>query len=154
MLNNTYLCCTMILETTHTNKNNTELINDLVGKPFKIVERFKLKGIGSKRMVIEEVSLNLNGYLNKVSDVNYANIELRSGGILIRINKGLRNFTWIIPYYQLVVYKTNGSSIHAQGRFINFKNNNLLKENKIFFNKMMDQKIKYDLEFSSPTMSM
>ncbi len=144
----------MILETTHTDKNNIALINDLVGKPFKIVERLKLKGIGSKRMIIEQVSLNMNGYLNTVSDVNYANIELRPGGILILINKGLRNFTWVIPYYQLVVYKTNGSSIHAQGRFINFKNNNLLKENKVFFSKMMDQKIKYDTEFSSPTMSM
>ncbi len=153
MLNIYYLCLTMILETTHTDKNNTELINDLAGKPFKIVERLKLKGIGSKRMIIEQVSLNMNGYLNTVSDVNYANIELRPGGILILINKGLRNFTWIIPYYQLVVYKTNGSSIHAQGRFVNFKNNNLLKENKVFFSKMMDQKIKYDMEFSSPTMS-
>ena len=144
----------MILETTHSNKNNIELINDLVGKSFKLLERIKLKGIGSKRMIIQAVSPNLNNYLNTVADVNYANIELRPGGILIRINKGLQNFTWAIPYYQLVVYKTNGSSIHAQGRFINFKNNILLKENKGFLKKMMDLKIKYDFDFQSPTMSM
>ena len=144
----------MILETTHSNKKNIELINDLVGKPFKMLERIKLKGIGSKRMIIQKVSPNLNNYLNTVADVNYANIELRPGGILILINKGLRNFTWVIPYYQLVIYKSNGSSIHAQGRFINFKNNILLKENKGFIKKMIELKIKYDFDFQSPTMSM
>jgi hypothetical protein len=144
----------MILETTQSNKNNKNLINDLVGRPFKFFERIKMNGIGSKRMVIQAVSPNLNKYLNTVGDVNYANIELRPGGILIRINKGLQNFTWAIPYYQLVIYKTNGSSIHAQGRFINFKNNILLKENKEFLKKMMDLKIKYDFDFQSPTMSM
>ena len=154
ILNILYLCLTMILETTHSNKNNVELINDLVGKSFKLLERIKLKGIGSKRMIIQAVSPNLNSYLNTVADVNYANIELRPGGIIILINKGLRNFTWIIPYYQLVIYKANGSSIHAQGRFINFHNNILLKENKGFLKKMMDLKIKYDFDFHSPTMSM
>jgi hypothetical protein len=113
----------------------------------------KLKGIGSKRMIIENVSINLKQYMNSIADINYANIELRPGGILLRINKGLQNFTWVIPYYQLVIYKTNGSSIHAQGRFINFKNNRLLKENKGFFNKMMNMKIQYDQKFHSPTMS-
>ena len=144
----------MILETTRHKKSNTDLINDLVGRPFSFFEKLKMHGVGSKRMIIEKASLNLNKYLNSVSDANYANIELRPGGILILINKGLQNFTWIIPYYQLVVFKTNGSSIHAQGRFINFKNNILLKENKGFLQKMMDLKIKYDFDFQSPTMTM
>ena len=72
-----------------------------------------MKGIGSKRMIIDNVSINLKQYMNSVSDVNYANIELRTGGILIYINKGLQNFTWAIPYYQLVIYKSNGASIHS-----------------------------------------
>jgi hypothetical protein len=143
----------MVLETTYKNKVNTELINDIVGKPFPFMQIIKLKGIGSKRMMIENVSLNLKQYMNTIADINYANIELRPGGILLRINKGLQNFTWIIPYYQLVIYKTNGSSIHAQGRFVNFKINRLLKENKGFFNKMMRLKIQYDKKFHSPTMS-
>lgn len=154
MLNVLYICDIMILETSHNKKNNKDLIDDLVGKPFSFFEIIKMKGIGSKRMIIEKVSMNLNNYLNTVSDANYANIELRPGGILILINKGLQNFTWIIPYYQLVIFKTNGSSIHAQGRFVNFKNNILLKENKGFLQKMMDLKIKYDFDFKSPTMSM
>lgn len=143
----------MIIETTKYKKGNSQLIRNLVGKPFSFFDRIKMRGIGSKRMIIEKVSINLSKYLNTVSDANYANIELRPGGILILINKGLQNFTWVIPYYQLVIYKVNGSSIHAQGKFINFKNNILLKENKGFLKKMMDLKIKYDFNFKSPTMS-
>ncbi len=45
----------MILETTHTNKENIELINDLVGKPFSFLQSLRMKGIGSKRMIIDDV---------------------------------------------------------------------------------------------------
>ena len=138
----------MILNTTHYEKEHKALIADLVGRSFTLLESFKMKGIGSKRMIIAEVSPNLKSYVNKVADINYANIELRKNGILIFINKGLQNFTWAIPYYQLVMYKTNGASIHAQGRFIHFKNTQTFKENKRFFEKMLDEKIKYDEQYN------
>ena len=138
----------MILETTHANKEHNELINDLVGKPFSFLQSLRMKGIGSKRMIIDDVSPNMKSYLNTVSDVNYANIELRPIGILVLINKGLKNYTWVIPYYHLVIYKTNGSSIHAQGRFIHFRNNKTFKENKSFFDKLLYLKIKYESQYS------
>ncbi|MFS4481804.1 hypothetical protein ACKGJY_02220 [Hyunsoonleella sp. 2307UL5-6] len=138
----------MILNSTHNNKEHKQIITDLVGKPFSFLEALKIKGVGSKRLIIEDVSPNLKTYINKVSDINYANIELRKGGIILYINKGLQNFTWVIPYYQLVIYKTNGASIHAQGKFIRFKNNKTFKENKKFFLKMLDEKIKYDEHYN------
>jgi len=138
----------MILDSTYKNKDHKQLLLDVVGEPFTFLESLKMKGIGSKRMNINDVSPNLNTYLNTVSDINYANIELRKSGILIFINKGLQNYTWAIPYYQLVIYKTNGASIHAQGKFVHFKNNITFKENKLFFKKMLDQKIKYDAEYN------
>ena len=137
----------MILDSTHTNKEHKNIINDLVGKPFSFMESWKMGGVGSKRMIIGQVSPNLQKYLNDVSDINYANIELRPGGIIIYINKGLKNFTWIIPYYQLVIYKTNGASIHAQGKFVHFKNNKTFKENKNFLKKLLDIKVKYDQQY-------
>jgi hypothetical protein len=138
----------MILNTTHFNKEHKQLLNDLVGVPFSFLEAFKMKGVGSKRMIIEDVSPNLQLYMNLVSDINYANIELRKNGVLIYINKGLQNYTWAIPYYQLVIYKTNGASIHAQGRYIHFKNNKTFRENKSFFRKMLDEKIRYDEKYN------
>ncbi|WP_372754454.1 hypothetical protein [Mariniflexile sp.] len=134
----------MVLNSTYKNKKQEELINDLVGKPFGLLRALKMGGIGSKRLIIDTVSAKMEHYINTVSDITYANIELRPIGILIRINKGLKNFTWVIPYYQLVIYKTNGCSIHAQGQFVHFKNNINFKENKAFFTKMLDEKVKYD----------
>ena len=137
----------MILNTTYINKNNEQLINDLVGKPFSLIEAFKMKGIGSKRMIIEDASPNFKPYLNTISDPNYANLELRPSGLLLKINKGLQNFTWVIPYYHLVLYKINGSSIHAQGKFIHFKNNMNFKKNKSFFDKLLDKKVDFEKQY-------
>ncbi|WP_047545595.1 hypothetical protein [Psychroserpens sp. Hel_I_66] len=137
----------MILDSTHPNKDHKKVIIDLAGKPFSFLEALKMGGVGSKRMIIENVSPNMEQYLNTVDDVNYANIEMRNKGILIYINKGLKNYTWIIPYYQLVIYKTNGASIHAQGKFIHFKYNKTFKENKGFFNKLLDIKARFDEQY-------
>ncbi|WP_027395857.1 arginyl-tRNA synthetase [Aquimarina latercula] len=137
----------MLLETTYRNKKNKALINDLVGKPFSILNAIKLKGIGSKRMIIEDVSPNLKKVINSISDVNYGSIELRPNGILIAINKGLQNFTWAIPYYQFYLYNTNGISIHAQGKFVHFRNNRTHQENASFFKKLMRLKVEYDQRF-------
>ncbi|XCF04925.1 hypothetical protein ABI125_09315 [Tamlana crocina] len=138
----------MIFDSTYNNKEHKPLLEDMVGRPFTLLESFKMKGVGSKRMIISEVSPNLAPYMNLVSDVNYANIELRKKGILIHINKGLKTYTWAIPYFQLVVYRTNGISIHAQGNFIHFKNNKTFRENKRFFDKMLDKKIKNASQFN------
>lgn len=140
----------MVYNTTYKNEEVKELINDVLGKPFSFIQALRLGGIGSKRMIIEEVSNNLNNLLNKVSDINYGNIELRPNGILVMINKGLENYTWVIPYRQLVIYKTYGLSIHAQGKFIRFKNNKMFKENTSFFKKLIRLKVKSQEDFSMP----
>ena len=92
-------------------------------------------------MIIDTVSPNLQQYLNKTADLNYANIELRPKGILVRITRRLDNFTWAIPYYQLYTYMTSGLSIHGQGEFLQFKNDRFLKNNKEFIKKMLDIKV-------------
>ena len=138
----------MILDTTHNNKENKIIITDLIGNSFSFIESIRMGGVGSKRMIIENVSPNLQQHLNTVSDINYGNIEIRPNGILLFINIGLKNYTWVIPFYQLVIYKTNGISIHAQGKFVHFKNNKMFKENKKFMTKLFDAKVKFDEQYS------
>lgn len=140
----------MIFTTTHTNIEAKELTNDILGTPFSFFQTIKMGGIGSKRMIIEEVSENIVNLVNTVSDLNYGNIELRPNGIIVMINKGLENYNWIIPYRQLVIYKTYGLSIHAQGKFIRFKNNKTFKENKNFFKKMIRLKAESQEKFTMP----
>ena len=140
----------MLIDTTHHNSEHKQIISDLVGKPYSLVQKLKLRGVGSKRMIVDEVSPNLQQVLNTVSDINYGNIELRPNGILVHITKGLKNFTWIIPYYHLVIYKINGTSIHAQGKFVHFRANKTFRENKKFFDKLVDQKTKHDMLYKIP----
>ena len=122
-------------------------MNDLLGKPYSFVKAIKLGGVGSKRMIIDAVSPGFLKLINAVSDINYGNIELREKGIVIHINKGLKNFSWAIPYYQLHTYKTEGFSIHAQGNFVRFKSNKLLKENKNFIDKIINCKIENNKQY-------
>tara|TARA_Y100000991_G_scaffold53354_1_gene39007 strand:- start:984 stop:1364 length:381 start_codon:yes stop_codon:yes gene_type:complete len=126
------------------------MLEEFVGKPYSFWESLKQGGIGSKRMIVKQLSPNLNFITNVISDLNYANIELRKKGILIRINNGLKNFTWAIPFYQLVFYKTDFTSIHAQGRFIHFENSKTFKENKSFFQGLMRKKLKFDQQYILP----
>jgi hypothetical protein len=138
------------LETTYFNKDHKQIFEEFVGKPYSLWESIKRGGIGSKRMIVKQLSPNLNYITNVISDLNYANIELRKKGILIRINKGLKSFTWAIPFYQLVFYKTNFTSIHAQGKFIHFNNSKTFKENKRFFQVIIEEKIKFDQQYTFP----
>jgi len=137
----------MIFNTTHTNKEAKATINDLIGAPYSFFKALKMRGVGSKRMMISEVSQGFKDIMNTVSDINYGNIEIRGKGILVLINKGLKNYSWAIPFYQLNIYKTSGFSIYAQGNFIRFYNNKLLKENKRFIDKLLDLKIENDKKY-------
>lgn len=132
-----------MLNTTYKNEENELIIEDLVGKPFSLRKKLMMGGVGSGRMVIEEVSPKLELTLLNGQDLNYANIELRPKGILIRITRRLDNFTWIIPYYQLHIYKTQGLSIHGQGQFLHFRENQMLHNNKPFFKKLSNLKLDY-----------
>ena len=137
----------MILNTTYTNKDNDQTINELVGRPYGLFKKLKMKGIGSGRMIIDEVSPKLERALLNGPDLNYANIELRPKGILVRITRRLDNFTWIIPYYQLYTFMTNGFSIHGQGEFLHFRNDRFLKGNKDFIKKMLNLKVIFTKDY-------
>ena len=130
-----------MFNTTYKNRDAKATINDLIGKSYSLLESIKMKGVGSKRMMIDDVSIGFKKILNEVADINYGNIEIRKKGVLVHITKGHQNFSWAIPFYQMHIYKTNSFSIHAQGNFVRFKNNKLLKENKKFLDRLLDLKI-------------
>ena len=130
----------MILETTHINRTDKQFIADLVDKPYSIFQKIKLKNVHSRWMLIEKVGPNLNSYFDPVSEALRGRIERRPKGIVINISGHSKTYSWAIPYYQLVIYKTDSISIHAQGRFIQFGKNGSYKENKSFFKKLLDLK--------------
>ena len=128
-----------IHDTTHQTIEINKLINDEMGKPYSFLERIKLRGTCSSRMIIDCFSNDLDYLDNKLGDTQYANIELRPKGIIVRINKSLNTFAWTIPFYYLAIFNDAFFTIHAQGSFIKFKKVSW-KHNKKFIQKIIELK--------------
>ena len=128
----------MIYNRTYFNKDEAREINNILGNSFGFLQILKLRGVGSSRFVIDSVSKKLSQTINEVSDVNYCSIELRPNGILINITQQLNLFSWIIPYYKLVVFNSNTFSIHANGSYIKIIKDKNYSNNKKFITKMLN----------------
>lgn len=130
----------MIFNTTYKNEDYEIESTSLVGKPFRLAERIKQGGIGSGRLNIHAMSPKLNRAGLIFSEIDYGNIELRPKGIIVHYTEKLDRFSWIIPYYRLVIYNAQWFSIHANGNFIQFLKNKNFKENKKFIDKLVQRK--------------
>ncbi len=79
-------------------------------------------GIGSKRMNIIEFSSALEEYSNQVAETQFGFIELRPKGILILINKQLKNYCWPIAFDDLQYTGKVNLKIGNNTDFIIFEN--------------------------------
>ena len=127
----------MIYNRTYFNKDETKEINTILGNSFSFLQILKLRGIGSGRFVVDSVSKKLSQTINEVSDINYCSIELRPNGILVNITQQLNLFSWVIPYYKLVIFNSNTFSIHSSGLYIKMVKDKSYSNNKKFITKML-----------------
>ncbi len=137
----------LVFNTTYTEKSEVNEINLLVGSPFSLIKKIKLKGIGSKRMIINSVSENFKELINNVSDINYANIELRPKGIIVHFTQQLKRFSWVIPYYKLVIFNGDYFSIHSNSSYIQLIKGKGKNENKSIIQKILLLKSKISEEY-------
>lgn len=133
----------MVFDTTYKNEDYNQQSQLIVGKSFSFIERIKQGGIGSSRLIIKSKSPKLNLGKLKFKEIDYGNIELRPKGIIVHYTIKLERFSWIIPYYQLVIYNAQFFSIHANGNFIQFSKNKNYLSNKKFIDKMITLKNEY-----------
>ena len=131
----------MIKDTTVLEKDEIQEINELVGKPFSIVERLKRGRIGSHRMIIESHSEHFDFIAIKNHDTIYCNIELRPNGIIIHLNKRNTRYSWVIPFYKLVLFRSKTFSIHADGTFLKIRNDRYLGMNQKFIRLILEAKV-------------
>jgi hypothetical protein len=131
----------MIYNRTLFDKDEAKEINTILGDSFSFFQILKLRGIGSSRFVIDSVSEKLSQTMNKVSDINYCSIELRPKGILVNITQQINLFSWVIPYYKLVIFNSNTFSIHANGSYIKMVKDKNYSNNKNFISKMLKLKL-------------
>jgi len=109
----------MLANTSYNDKKINQTIDELVGRPFNIIENIKRNGIGSPRLDILKTSDEIGTLLSYDNNRNFCNVELRPRGIIIRFRSLLETFSLVIPYYKLVVFKpANSFTFHMDHHFI------------------------------------
>lgn len=130
----------MLLNVSYSSKDITKKIDETIGKPIPIKERFAMGGIGSPKLFITEASLDIYNLLVLDNSTNSCNIEIRPNGIIVRFRARLETYGLIIPYYKLNVYKGDIGiySIYMDHYFIKVKSDT--KAIQRFFRKLMDHR--------------
>ncbi|MFD2101601.1 hypothetical protein [Flagellimonas iocasae] len=130
----------MLLNVSYTDKNITRKVDEAVGKPFPLKERFAMGGIGSPKLYITETSVEIQNLLILDNNLNTCNIEIRPKGIIVRFRSLLETYGLIIPYYKLKLYKGESTvhSIYMDHHFIKVKSDTQAIQR--FFKKLLDHK--------------
>ena len=133
----------MIKNLSYNSKKINAVLLELVGRPFSFIERLKLGGIGSNKLVIADASKEIVELLRLDNNVNYCNIEIRKNGLIIRFRSLLETYGLIIPYYKLIIYKgeSNIYSLYKDTSYIKFFADN--KSTSLFMKKIIRLKIEY-----------
>ncbi len=130
----------MLVNVSYNNKEITRKVDEAVGKPFTLKERWAMKGIGSPKLFITETSVEINNLLLLDNNTSSCNIEMRPKGIIVRFRSLLETFALVIPYYKLTVYKGDLGiySIYRDHFFIKVKADT--KAIQKYFRKLLDYK--------------
>ena len=139
----------MLFNISHNDKKIKKTIEESVGKPFGLIENFKLKGTGSPKLIITKANAEISTILSKNNSINYSNIELRPNGIIIGFQSQLEVYALVIPFYKLVYFKP-GSTItfHIDHHFISFDCSKNGKKMQEFIQKIESQKAKSPYDYN------
>ena len=130
----------MLVNVSYNNSDLTKQIDEEVGKPFTLRERWRLNGIGSPKLFITETSVQIRNLLLLDNNLNSCNVEMRPKGIIVRFRALLETYALVIPYYKLTIYKGDFAiySIYRDQYFIKVKSDT--KAIQKFFKKILDYK--------------
>lgn len=138
----------MLLNLSYKDKKIKSKINKEVGDEFNFIEKFKLRGNGSPKLLISECSSNIDELLSLNNNIKKCNIELRKKGIIIRFRSLLETYGLIVPYYKLKIFKGKKNEISLYKDNFSVKLKIVGKDVKNFFKKLKEQKYKYEKDFS------
>lgn len=119
------------------------MINEAVGNSYGFLERFRLKGIGSPKLFINEASTEIDELLVRDKYINSCNVELRPRGIVVRFRSVLDTYALVIPYFKLTLYKGKEDeySIYADHHFLKIQGHQEVVIR--FFRRLIDLKVAY-----------
>lgn len=132
----------MLVNVSYNNKEITRKIDEELGKPFPIMQRLKMGGIGSSRLPITSCSIQINNLLILDNNRNMCNIEMRPKGIIVGFRSLLESYALIIPYYKLTLYKGKAEeySIYRDNYFIKVEVKKKDKRTHQFMHKLVAEK--------------
>jgi hypothetical protein len=133
----------MLFDTSIKDKETKQTIEQLVGKPFGILDILKIGAVGSSRMEIVAYSKLFSKVMQWDKQAVFASIAMRPKGLLVIINVRLNNYSWVIPYHYLSIFKTDILVIHGQGEYLKMKvygdqNKKLIEKILEFKNKQLN----------------
>ncbi|MEM7382521.1 MAG: hypothetical protein AAF361_15200 [Bacteroidota bacterium] len=130
----------MLVNVSYNNKEITRKVDEEVGKPFPLKERWALGGIGSPKLMITEASVEIRNLLILDNNLNSCNVEIRPKGIIVRFRSLLETYALVIPYYKLSIYKGDLAvySIYRDHFYIKVRSDT--KAIQKFFKKLLDYK--------------
>ena len=130
----------MLLNVSYSNSEITRKIDEAVGKPFTLKERWAMGGIGSPKLIITETSIEINNLLILDNNRNTCNIEMRPKGIIIGFRSLLESYALVIPYYKLTIYKGDAAVYSIFRDHFIIKVLSDTKAVQKFFRKILDYK--------------
>jgi len=132
----------MLLNVSYNNKKISRQIDEAVGKPFPLAERIKMRGIGSTKLIITDMSIQIYNLMILDSNRNQCNIEMRPKGIIVGFRSLLESYALVIPYYKLVLYKGKAEeySIYRDDYFVKIEARKKDKSIHKFIQKVMAAK--------------
>jgi len=130
----------MLLNVSYSDRKISRRIDETVGKPFTLKERFKMGGIGSPKLEITEASIEIHNLLILDNNANTCNIEIRPKGIIVGFRSLLESYALVIPFYKLTLYKGDLAvySVYRDNYFIKVKSDT--KAIQKFFKKLLAYK--------------
>ena len=87
----------MIRNVTYNNPQVEREVNAAIGKAYGLMQRLKLRGTGSPKLLVVEASEHFGEYLSATNDLNYCQLELRPEGLLLRFRYLLETMAWVLP---------------------------------------------------------
>lgn len=140
----------MLYDTSIKDKETKRAIDSCLGRPYRFLELFKQGVVGSSRMEVTSYSKLFVKVMSQRKQAVFANISLRPNGIVVIMNIRLSNYSWVIPYHYLSIFKTDVLVIHGQGEFLKLKI--VGDQNKKLIEKILQRKQEVLANYENPTM--
>lgn len=137
----------MLANVSYNNKVQRQEIDAIVGKPYPLLQRIKLGGVGSPKLYVTSSSKEIEGLFVLDHNDNTCNIELRPNGIILRFRSLLETYALVIPYYKLTLFKgtSEAYSVHFEHHkvYVSAKQEAV----RLFFKKIQQLKAKFSEDY-------